>query len=123
MRIFLLISFLLLSTGFLSAQQIQGVNSEFSSEQSVYIKEKEPEIKIFPVPVLTSRFTITSDIPFKSVRMTNIIGQEITREKLVFPVERKEIEIPGSEKGIYLVTIELEDNRKIVRKIMVDTGR
>jgi hypothetical protein len=123
MRIFLLIFFLSISTGILSAQQIKAVGTEFSSEQSVLDKEKEPEIKIFPVPVLNSRFTITSDIPFKFVRITNIIGQEITREKLVFPVKRKEIELLGSEKGIFLVTIELEDNRKIVRKIMVDTGR
>ncbi len=123
MRIFLLAIFLVLSTGILSAQQVQGVTSGLNGEQSVLVKEKEPEIKIFPVPVLNSRFTITSDIPFKFVRITNIIGQEIAREKLVFPVKRKEIELQGNEKGIYLVTIELEDNRKIVRKILVDSGR
>lgn len=123
MRIFLLIIFLVLSTGILSAQQVQGVTSGFNGEQSVLDKEKEPEIKIFPVPVINSRFTITSDLPFKFVRVTNIIGQEIAREKLVFPVKRKEIELQGNEKGIYLVTIELEDKRKIVRKILVDSGR
>lgn len=123
MRIFLLIIFLAISTGLLSAQQLKAVSTEYGIEQSVLDKEKEPEIKIFPVPVLTNRFTITSDIPFKFVRISNIIGQEIAREKLIFPVKRKEIELQGNEKGIYLVTIELEDNRKIVRKIMVDTGR
>ncbi len=123
MRVFLLIIFFAISTGVLSAQQLKAVNTEYGIEQAVLDKEKEPEIKIFPVPVLNSRFTITSDIPFKFVRISNIIGQEIAREKLVFPVKRKEIELQGNEKGIYLVTIELEDNRKIVRKILVDTGR
>jgi len=55
--------------------------------------------------------------------MTNIIGQEITRNKLRYPVTRKEIEFVGTEKGIYLITIELEDHRKIVKKILVNNGR
>lgn len=123
MRVYLLLIVFILSTGFLGAQDLKGENKEALIKHSLSPKEKEPEVKIFPVPVLNNRFTISSDTPFKSVRMTNIIGQEITRYKLVFPVTRKEIEFQGAEKGIYLVTIELEDNRKIVRKILVDTGR
>ena len=123
MRVFLLIIVMVLTTGVLSAQKLQQETTEVSLEQSLFNKEKEPEIKIFPVPVLNNRFTVSSDVPFKFIRMTNIIGQEITREKLVFPVKSKVIEFQGAEKGIYLITIELEDNRKIVRKILVDTGR
>jgi hypothetical protein len=82
----------------------------------------EPEIKIFPVPVLNGHFTITSDIAFSSVRMTNIIGQEIIRERFSYPRNRAEINFATAEKGIYLVTIELEDKTRIVRKILVDTG-
>lgn len=123
MRVYLLIIVFILTSGFLGAQSISNEGNEAVSEQLVFDKKEEPEIKIFPVPVLNNRFTITSDIPFIFVRMTNIIGQEITREKLAYPVARKEIEFQGIEKGIYLVTIELEDSRKIVRKILVDTGR
>lgn len=123
MRVFLLIIVMIFSTIVLSAQTIQEGSTAATAEQLLLSDEKEPKIKIFPVPVLHNRFTITSDIPFKFVRMTNIIGQEITRERLVFPVLRKEIEFYGTEKGIYLVTIELEDNRKIVRKILIDSGR
>ena len=123
MRVFLLIIVMVLTTGVLSAQKLQQETQEQSTEQSLFTKGKEPEIKIFPVPVLNNRFTVSSDVPFKFIRMTNIIGQEITREKLVFPVNSKVIEFQGAEKGIYLITIELEDKRKIVRKILVDTGR
>jgi len=121
--LFLLILVFTLSTGLLDAQSLKSTSTEAVGEQYLVDEEKEAEIKIFPVPVLNNRFTISSDIPFRFVRMTNIIGQEITREKLVFPVKRKEIEFQGAEKGIYLITIELEDKRKIVRKILVDTGR
>jgi hypothetical protein len=82
----------------------------------------EPEIKIFPVPVLNGHFTITSDIAFISVRMTNIIGQEIIRERFSYPRNRAEINFTTAEKGIYLVTIEMEDKTRVIRKILVDTG-
>lgn len=82
----------------------------------------EPEIKIFPVPVLNGQFTITSDKAFTLVRMTNIIGQEIHRERFSYPRTRAEFSFTSAEKGIYLVTIEMEDKTRVVRKILVGTG-
>lgn len=93
-----------------------------SDKHLTNIEKKDPVIKIYPVPVLSNNFTISSDTPFIYVRMTNIIGQEITRLRLKYPVSRKEIDFKSTEKGIYLITIELEDHRKIVRKILVDNG-
>lgn len=123
MRVTLLIIFILFSYNYSYSQEVNESVALNSQGQLTTVEQDKPDIKIFPVPVLNNRFTITSDVPFKFVRMTNIIGQEITRERLVFPVSRREIEFSGAEKGIYLVTIELEDNRKIVRKILVDTSR
>lgn len=85
-------------------------------------KKVEPVIKIFPVPVLNGQFTITSDKAFTSVRMTNIIGQEILRERFGYPRNRAEFNFASAEKGIYLVTIEMEDKTRVVKKILVDTG-
>ena len=82
----------------------------------------EPEIKIFPVPVLNGQFTITSDKGFTLIRMTNIIGQEILRERFNYPRNRAEFNFTSAEKGIYLVTIELEDKTRVVRKILIGTG-
>jgi hypothetical protein len=77
--------------------------------------------KIFPVPVTNNRFTITSDKEFTFVRLTNIIGQETTREKFSYPRKRPEISFSNAQKGIYLVIIEFEDKTRIVKKILIDS--
>ena len=123
MRNILLLSLFLIAFVSVNGQSVEAVSTLGEQEKNIIQEVKEPEIKIFPVPVLNNQFTITSDTPFIFVRMTNIIGQEITRNKLRYPVTRKEIEFVGTEKGIYLITIELEDHRKIVKKILVNNGR
>ena len=77
--------------------------------------------KIFPVPVTNNRFTITSDKEFTFVRLTNIIGQETTREKFSYPRNRAEISFSNAQKGIYLVIIVFEDKTRIVKKILIDS--
>ncbi|MEE4114862.1 MAG: T9SS type A sorting domain-containing protein [Marinilabiliaceae bacterium] len=119
-RILLFLVFVVVSS-YVSGQDLTLKKS--SDQQLKSIEKEEPLIKIYPVPVLSNNFTISSDTPFIYVRMTNIIGQEITRLRLSYPVFSKEIEFKTTEKGIYLITIELEDHRKIVRKILVDNGR
>jgi len=123
MRNILLLSLFLIALVSVNGQSVEAVGTLGEQEKNIIQEVKEPDIKIFPVPVLNNQFTITSDTPFIFVRMTNIIGQEITRNKLRYPVTRKEIEFVGTEKGIYLITIELEDHRKIVKKILVNNGR
>ena len=124
MRIFFLtVLIVALPLNILSGQKVDKNNASGVNPITLTDEMQDPRIKIFPVPVLNNRFTITSDIPFTFVRMTNIIGQEITREKHNYPIKRDVIEFSNAEKGIYLVTIELEDNRKIVRKILVGTRK
>jgi len=107
----------------LFAQEGSAKSAVSGTEKAVIEQEEQVNIKIFPVPVFDGRFTITSDKDFISVRMTNIIGQEITRERFYYPRSRTEVTFQGAEKGIYLVTIEFEDNTKIVKKILVDSSR
>ncbi len=123
MRNILLLSLFLIAFVTVSGQSVEAIKTVGGEEKNVLTDLPEPVIKIFPVPVLNNQFTVTSDTPFIFIRMTNIIGQEICRNRLRYPVTRKEIEFPGTEKGIYLVTIELEDHRKIVKKILVNNGR
>lgn len=123
MRQLLLIIIALFFTSGVHSQQIPVKESAAASEK-VIVNEAEPVIiKIYPVPVIEGRFTVTSDKPFVFIRMTNIIGQEITRERFSYPRNRSEVSFINAEKGIYLVTIELEDNTKVVRKILVETRR
>lgn len=124
MRIFFLtVLIVVLPLNILLGQKVDNKTTSDVNPITLTDEEQDPKIRIFPVPVLNNRFTITSDIPFTLVRMTNIIGQEITREKHNYPIKRDVIEFSNAERGIYLVTIVLEDNRKIVRKILVDTSR
>jgi len=83
--------------------------------------EENTNTKIFPVPVTNNRFTVTSDKAFTFIRLTNIIGQETTREKYNYPRNRAEISFSDVQKGIYLVTIEFEDKTRTVKKILVDS--
>jgi hypothetical protein len=83
--------------------------------------EEDNNTKIFPVPVTNNRFTITSDKEFTFVRLTNIIGQETTREKFSYPRKRAEISFSNAQKGIYLVIIEFKDRTRIVKKILIDS--
>lgn len=124
MRIFFLtVLIVVLPLNILLGQKVDNKTTSDVNPITLTDEEQDPKIRIFPVPVLNNRFTITSDIPFTLVRMTNIIGQEITREKHNYPIKRDVIEFSNAERGIYLVTIVLEDNRKIVRKILVNTSR
>ena len=123
MRIVISILILLLvgATAKVAAQNNSATSAGL--EKTFITGESEVDLKIFPVPVLNNRFTVTSDKAFVSIRMTNIIGQEVTREKFNYPKNRTEVIFTNAEKGIYLITIEFDDKTKMVRKILVDTSK
>ena len=85
------------------------------------IIDEEVNTKIYPVPVVDNRFTISSDKSFVFVRLTNIIGQETTREKYNYPRNKVEISFSDVQQGIYLVIIEFEDKTRTVKKILIDS--
>lgn len=111
---------------FLFSVQVTGqaVEKDINDQKNIAFEnslEENTNTKIFPVPVTNNRFTITSDKAFTYVRLTNIIGQETTREKYNYPRNRAEITFSDVQKGIYLVTIEFEDKTRIVKKILIDS--
>jgi len=102
----------------------QTTNKNTAGENKAVVENsitEDTNTKIFPVPVTNNRFTITSDKAFVFVRLTNIIGQETTREKYNYPQNRAEISFSDVQKGIYLVTIEFEDKTRTVKKILIDS--
>ncbi|MFP4487898.1 MAG: T9SS type A sorting domain-containing protein [Bacteroidales bacterium] len=122
MRILFLCILLIMVSGLASGQNNAGNN--VAEEKDTIITKPEDEdanTKIFPVPVVNNRFTITSDKEFIFVRLTNIIGQETKREKFRYPRKRAEISFPEVQKGIYLVTIQYEDRTRTVKKILIDS--
>jgi len=77
-------------------------------------------LKIYPVPVKENNFHVASDKEISSIRITNIIGQEIYRNKYSTPVLTTQVFLTNTRRGMYLVTVTLTDNTRIVRKIMIE---
>ncbi len=118
-------SILLIMTSVLASGQTNAGNNtnevgEVKEFKIINPEDEDANTKIFPVPVINNRFTITSDKEFTFVRLTNIIGQETTREKFSNPRKRAEISFSEVQKGIYLVIIQYEDKTRTVKKILID---
>lgn len=77
-------------------------------------------ISIFPVPVRENYFNIRSEKEFVSVKITNIIGQDILREKYNEPQTLVKITLDNPKRGMYLVTVGFSDGLRIVKKIMIE---
>jgi hypothetical protein len=114
----LIIIVLVISVFPATAQESTG--GKLTVEDEVSLRQaEEPNTKIFPVPVINNRFTVTSDKSFTLIRLTNIIGQETTRVKYNSGRKRAEISFADTQQGIYLVMIEYEDKTRTVKKILV----
>jgi hypothetical protein len=77
-------------------------------------------ISIFPVPVRENYFNIKCEKSFSSVKITNIIGQDIYREKYNDPQTLTKINLDNPKRGMYLVTVVFSDGLRIVKKIMIE---
>jgi hypothetical protein len=77
-------------------------------------------ISIFPVPVRENYFNIKSEKEFSSVKITNIIGQDIYREKFNDPQTLTKITLDNPRRGMYMVTVVFSDGMRIVKKIMIE---
>ena len=78
-------------------------------------------ISIYPVPVKENHFTIKCNFDISSVKITNIIGQDIFRAQYKNPLSLIDILLLNSQKrGMYLVTISFTDGRRVVKKILIE---
>jgi hypothetical protein len=116
----LLITFFILIAFTLQAQKdstnvIVPLSQKDISRDPSYIN-----VSIYPVPVRENSFTIRTDRNISIVKVTNIIGQDILREKYNDPQQLVKIFINNPKRGMYLVTIIFSDGTRIVKKIMVE---
>jgi hypothetical protein len=77
-------------------------------------------INIYPVPVRENNFTIKSDKEISSIKITNIIGQDIFRIKYTTPQLISKILLDNPRRGMYLVVILFRDNTRVVKKVMIE---
>lgn len=77
-------------------------------------------INIYPVPVRENSFYIKTDKEITSVKVTNMIGQDIFRAQYKDPLSYTKVLLIKPARGMYLVTIAFADGTRIVRKIMIE---
>ncbi|MDR2887336.1 MAG: T9SS type A sorting domain-containing protein [Bacteroidales bacterium] len=90
-----------------------------AAAKSYQLENPVASITIFPVPVRNNTFTINSDRDITHVKITNIIGQDIFRNRFSGQTSVK-IDLDNAKRGIYIITVMFADNTRVVRKIMIE---
>ncbi len=89
-------------------------------KQTMSSKAPDTKINIYPVPVRESYFHIQTDKDISSVKITNIIGQDIYRVQYTNPQTLSKIVLDNPRRGMYIVTISFSDGERAVKKIMIE---
>jgi hypothetical protein len=93
-------------------------SSSFSGRD--YLREGiNTNITIYPVPVKENNFTIKAEKDISLVKITNIIGQDIYKNRYSNQ-QTIRIALENPKRGMYLVTIIFSDDTRVVKKIMVE---
>jgi len=77
-------------------------------------------LKIFPVPVKDNNFTVSAEKEITNIKITNIIGQEVYRQKFSVAVYSTKVILENQQRGVYLVTVLFSDQSRVVRKIIIE---
>lgn len=118
MRIFLLISLIILSiSGF--SQNLQA-NSSGWNNQLIDESNLASELRVYPNPCIDGKVTIEfNDQEITEIRLTNIAGKEVFLKKFQFAEHKKQIQLNEIPNGIYIIRIITSDQNQIVKKLMV----
>jgi Secretion system C-terminal sorting domain len=116
----LLLVFFVIFTITLQAQKDTVNYSPYNIGKNLSADASNININIYPVPVRENTFTIKSDKEISSVKITNIIGQDIYRVQYNNPQTIVKIVLDNPKRGMYLVTLIFSDNVRIVKKIMIE---
>ena len=120
MKHYLLILFVLLFSLDLFSQR-DTVNFSLSSPRKELIRDAyNVNVSIYPVPVRENNFTIKSDKEMSSIKIINIIGQDIFRVKFNPPQLLSKIVLDNPRRGMYLVVILFSDDTRVVKKVMIE---
>jgi hypothetical protein len=120
MKHILLIFFILILPINLFSQR-DTVSVPLSTDQKELLRDAvDINVSIYPVPVRENTFTIKSDKEISSIKVTNIIGQDIFRIKYSVPQFLSKIILENPRRGMYMVVIFFNDNTRIVKKVMIE---
>jgi hypothetical protein len=116
-----LLIFIVLSLSLNLFSQRDSVNYSILSSRKGSIKDElNVNVSLYPVPVRENNFTIKSDKEISSIKITNIIGQNIFSVKYNTPQLISKIVLDNPRRGMYLVVILFSDDTRVVKKVMVE---
>ncbi len=76
-------------------------------------------LSIYPNPVTTDRFTITSNLPFYEVEIFSIIGKSVHKQTFKKSIQQLDVASIGLQPGMYLVKVTSSGTVSAVKKILV----
>jgi len=115
----LFILFIILASG-LQAQKDTINVSPYQTQKNAMADAAVTNITIYPVPIRESYFFIRCEKEISGVKVTNIIGQDIYKMKYNNPETITKIILDNPKRGMYLVTVILDDGSRVVKKVMIE---
>jgi hypothetical protein len=119
----LLFTLFIIITLSLQAQKDSIANAGAPSQNDILKEAPGINVIIYPVPVRDNSFTIKTDRDISVVKVTNIIGQDISRVQFDIPQQMIKVFLDNPKRGMYLVTIIFSDKTRVVKKIMVEESK
>ena len=113
------ILFIILTSG-LQAQKDTVNVSPYQVQKSAMADAAVTNITIYPVPIRENYFSIRCEKEISGVKVTNIIGQDIYKMKYNNPETITKIILDNPKRGMYLVTVILDDGSRVVKKVMIE---
>jgi hypothetical protein len=118
MRIFLLITFIIVSFSVFS-QNLQtsspGWGNQLSDENNLSL-----ELRVYPNPSTDGNVTIElNNQEITEIRLTNITGKEVFLKKFQFAENKKQIQFNDIPNGLYILRIKTSDQKQFMKKLML----
>jgi len=83
------------------------------------IQEDETFTRIYPNPNATGELNIESKSPIATIRVYNILGENVSTKNLTTSSIHETILLKPDLKGIYFVEIQLENKQRIIKKLLI----
>jgi len=119
----LLFTIFIIITLSLQAQKDSITSAVAPAQNDIFKEAPGINVIIYPVPVTDDSFTIKTDRDISVVKVTNIIGQDISRIQFDIPLQIIKVFLNNPKRGMYLVTIIFSDKTRVVKKIMVEESK
>jgi hypothetical protein len=120
----ILLILLVLSFRFLSAQTFSRQSDGFPVSPGNENELNQPELKVFPNPVLQKQFTIElSNGYISEIRIANIAGKQVFTRKIATPETRILVEIDDLPDGIYFLRVNTFHNASKTIKLLIHSSR